>query len=61
MLDEKKREVAESAFRDERGRVPEVQDALSKEAARRAALIDNMHRLRALRLANPRQEHGSAK
>jgi hypothetical protein len=60
MLDEKKREAAESVFRDDSGGRPGGLDALSQEAARRASIIKNMYRLRALRLANSRQEHGAS-
>lgn len=56
MLDEKKREAAEAVFRDERSRGTSGQDALSREEARRASLINNMQRLRALRLANSKHE-----
>jgi hypothetical protein len=56
MLDEKKREAADAAFRAERSRGTDGQDALSREDARRASLINNMQRLRALRLANSKQE-----
>jgi hypothetical protein len=60
MLDEKKREAAESIFRDDPSRGTDVRNALSQEAARRAALLDNMYRLRALRLANLRQHSNSS-
>lgn len=60
MSDEKKREAAEALFRDERGSGTDGQDALSREAERRASLINNMHRLRALRLATSKQELGSS-
>lgn len=60
MVDEKRREAAESMFRDASNRGTESQDALTQEAARRAALLNNMQRLRALRLANSCKQPGSS-
>jgi hypothetical protein len=60
MLDEKKREAAESVFRDDSVDRSGGLDALSQEAERRASIIKNMHRLRALRLATSRHEHGAS-
>jgi hypothetical protein len=42
---------AESAFQRNQRRESEINDALRQEAARHAALVKNMQRLRALRLA----------
>lgn len=51
MSDTKPRAVAESVFNRNQRREAEITDALKQEAARHAAAIENMHRLRALRLA----------
>jgi hypothetical protein len=45
------RELAEAEFDQHRKRETETGGALKLEAARHAALVDNMNRLRALRLA----------
>ena len=50
MPDQKQREVAESVFDRNQRREAEINEALKQEAARRAAVVKNMHRLRALRL-----------
>jgi hypothetical protein len=42
---------AESATQRSQRRESEINDALRQEAARHAAAVKNMHRLRALRLA----------
>jgi hypothetical protein len=55
MADPKQVERAERAFQREKREV-EINEALKHEAARHAAAIKNMHRLRALRLARD-QEH----
>jgi hypothetical protein len=47
----KRREVAETVFNRNQRREAEINEALKQEAARRAAVVKNMHRLRALRLA----------
>jgi hypothetical protein len=47
----KRRSVAESVFNRNQRREAEISDALKQEAARHAAVVKNMHRLRALRLA----------
>ncbi len=49
MGDTKRRAVAESVFNRNQRREAEINDAL--KAARHAAAVKNMHRLRALRLA----------
>jgi hypothetical protein len=51
MSDTKQREVAESLFDRYQRREAEINDALRQEAVRHAAAVQNMHRLRALRLA----------
>jgi hypothetical protein len=48
---EQRAAVAESVFERQMKREAEIADALTQEAARHAAVIANMHRLRALRLA----------
>ncbi len=50
MPDNKQREVIESVFERNQRREAEINDALKQEVARRAAAIENMHRLRKLRL-----------
>jgi hypothetical protein len=47
----KRRSVVESAFDRNQKREAEINEALKQEAARHAAVVKNMHRLRALRLA----------
>ena len=44
------REVAESVFERNQRREAEINDALKREEARRTATVENMHRLRKLRL-----------
>ena len=51
MADPKHREVAESVFERNQRREAEINEALKQEAARRAAVVKNMQRLRALRLS----------
>jgi hypothetical protein len=51
MPDTKRRAVAESVFNRNQRRESEINDALKQEAVRHAAVIENMHRLRAVRLA----------
>jgi hypothetical protein len=51
MLDTNQREIAESQFERHQRREAEVEDALKQERARHEAAVNNMHRLRALRLA----------
>ncbi len=50
MADSKQRDVAESVFERNQRREAEINDALKQEVARRAAAIENMHRLRKVRL-----------
>ncbi len=57
MADPKHREVAESVFERNQRREAEINNALKQEAARRAAVVKNMLRLRALRLSR----NGNAK
>ena len=51
MLDTSQHEIAESQFERNQRREAEIEDALKQERARHAAAVNNMHRLRALRLA----------
>jgi len=51
MTDDNQRALAETVFERERRREKEISDALKMEAARHAAAVENMHRLKALRLA----------
>jgi hypothetical protein len=51
MLDTNQREIAESQFERNQRREAEVEVALKQERARHEAAVNNMHRLRALRLA----------
>ncbi len=53
----KRREVAETVFNRNRRREAELNEALKQEAARHAAVVKNMQRLKALRLSR----NGSAK
>jgi len=50
MTDNNQRALAETIFEREQRRESEISDALKMEAARHAAAVENMHRLRALRL-----------
>ena len=50
MLDTNQREIAESQIERNQRREAEVEDALKQERARHEAAVNNMHRLRALRL-----------
>ena len=58
MLDSKQREIAETIFDRSQRREAEINDALAQEAARHAAVIKNMHRLRALRLSRDQTKMG---
>jgi hypothetical protein len=51
MSDTNQREVVESLFERTQRREQEINHALKLEAVRHEAVIKNMHRLRALRLA----------
>lgn len=51
MSDTKQREIAESVFDRNQRREAELNDALAQEAARHAAVVKNMQRLKALRLS----------
>ena len=51
MLDTSQRQIAESQFERNQRREAEVENALKQERARHEAAVNNMHRLRALRLA----------
>jgi hypothetical protein len=58
MADPKHREVAESVFERNQRRDAEINEALKQETARRAAVVKNMQRLRALRLARDKKAEG---
>ena len=58
MVDPKHREVAESVFERNQRREAEINEALRQEQARRAAVVKNMQRLRALRLARDKKAEG---
>jgi len=51
MRDAKPRVAAESVFNRSQRREAEISEAIRQEAARHRAVVKNMHRLRALRLA----------
>ena len=51
MLDTSQHEIAESQFERNQRREAEIEDVLKQERARHEAVVNNMHRLRALRLA----------
>jgi hypothetical protein len=51
MIDDSQRTLAETIFEREQRRGREINDALTIEAARRGVAVQNMLRLRALRLA----------
>jgi hypothetical protein len=51
MLDASQREIAESQFERNQRREAEIEDALKQERTRHKAAVNNMYRLRALRLA----------
>jgi hypothetical protein len=51
MTDDRHRALAETIFESEQRREREISDAFKIEAARRSPAIENMDRLRALRLA----------
>jgi hypothetical protein len=50
MTDDNQRALAETVFEREQRREKEINEALKIEAARHAAAVENMNRLRALRL-----------
>ena len=51
MTDTDQRKMAESVFARTQTREKELNDAMQQEHARREAAVNNMYRLRALRLA----------
>ena len=59
MPDTKQREVAETVFDRNQRREAEINEALKQEAARRAAVVKNMQRLRALRLSRDEKTKGT--
>ena len=50
MADAKQRELAETIFNRNQVREAKMNNALKQEEARHAALVENLYRLRALRL-----------
>jgi hypothetical protein len=60
MLDSNQHEIAESQFERNQRREAEVEDALKQERARHEAAVNNMYRLRALRLAQDAKSIGGA-
>jgi hypothetical protein len=54
----KRREVVESVLNRNQRREAEINNALKQEAARRAAVVKNMQRLRALRLERDQKVKG---
>jgi hypothetical protein len=56
---QKMRNAAESLFDRNQRREAEINDALKQEAARHAAVVNNMHRLRALRLEREKKNYRS--
>jgi hypothetical protein len=59
MTDDNQRLLAETVFEREQRREKEINEALKIEAARHAAVIQNMHRLKALRLARETKANGA--
>jgi hypothetical protein len=55
VMNAKQREVAESVFDKNMRREAEIRNALQQEHARHEAVIENMHRLRLLRLQRDAQ------
>jgi hypothetical protein len=60
MLDTNQRKIAESQFERNQRREAEVEVALKQERARHEAAVNNMQRLRELRLARDAKSIGSA-
>jgi hypothetical protein len=60
MLDANQRKIAESQFERNQRREAEVEVALKQERARHEAAVNNMQRLRELRLARDAKSTGSA-
>jgi hypothetical protein len=58
MTDADQHEIAESQFERNQRREAEVENALKQERARHEAAVNNMHRLRALRLARDTKSIG---
>jgi hypothetical protein len=59
MPDTTQRENAETLFDRNKRREAEINDALQQEQARHAAIVKNIHRLRALRLSG--EDKGKSK
>ena len=60
MLDTNQSEIAESQFERNQRRKAEVENALKQERAHHEAAVNNMHRLRTLRLARDEKSIGGA-
>jgi hypothetical protein len=60
MPDSNQREIAESVFERNQRREAEINAALKQEEARRAVAIENMHRLRKLRLQRDEKVNASS-
>ena len=60
MFDTSQHEIAESQFERNQRREAEIEDALKQERARHEAAMNNMHRLRTLRLARDAKSIGGA-
>jgi hypothetical protein len=58
-MDAKDRKVAESAFNKNERREAEITSALRQEQAKHEAAVQNMHRLRSLRLQRDAQKAAS--
>jgi hypothetical protein len=60
MSDAQKREIAEALFEQNQSR-EEIKDAIKLEEARRAAMVENLYRLRSLRLSRNQSSRPNAK
>jgi hypothetical protein len=60
MSDAQKREIAEALFEQNQSR-EEIKDAIKLEEARRAAIVENLYRLRSLRLSRNQSSRPNAK
>jgi len=61
MTDDNQRLLAGTVFEREQRREKEINEALKIEAARHAAAVENMHRLRALRLSRDQSTKGEGR
>ena len=55
MSDAEQREIAEAMFEPKQSH-EQIRDAIKPEEARRAAMVKNLYRLRALRLSSSKRE-----